>query len=213
MEQENAIQPNSVTYWESRQINIGDYENISFGGTSITKVIGINREEKKVEISNAETTLCYPHMSQEQAMKDAQRRVREVLDAREKEIRMASNSNGNTPFDTLKKAVDFGVVTEKEIGITDVKVDEDFSPTKVNKKLAAELDEDFDDFDDKPKPVKTKSSGIDFKKLSEKQAKESETQRKSKFQSKSTSGLFSKSEDPKQDKKPPVIDLDEEIPY
>ena len=94
MEKENqGIEPHSITYWESRQINIGDYENISFGATSIVKFVPINQQQKKVEISESEITHTYPLMNSSEAFDVARLRVRQVLDERERTIRVLAARN------------------------------------------------------------------------------------------------------------------------
>lgn len=159
----NGIEPNSVTYWESRTINIGDYEQVSFGATSVIKFI--NQTEKKVELKAKETIECYPRMNDAQAFDTVKNKITEILNQREKTIRLQSNSQGGTSFDTLQKALAFGVVTEKEIGITDT----ESKPAgiefeKLNAKVAAkkakksEIDLEFEEeFDEPAKPVKSKS--------------------------------------------------------
>jgi hypothetical protein len=148
-------EPNSITYWESRKINIGDYEGIDFGATAISKFIPINRTERKAEITDGESTNVYPEMTEEQAFEQAQSKVRKLLDAREKEIRLASNTNGNTSFDTLKKATDFKIVGDDDIVLTDT----DVKPPKAA--ANEELDTELEDFDDEPaKPVVTKKTAV-----------------------------------------------------
>lgn len=201
-----AVEPNSVTYWESRQVNIGDYENVSFGGTSIVKFIPINQQEKKVEISQSDLIEVYPQMSEEDALLAAQKRVRTILDGREKELRLQVNNYANISYDALKKAEDFGIITKADIGITDTGDVDPVADIKIktvvknsNKKTDDEFDPDFDDFDD-PSP----------KKIINKAPKNIPEKGQSKFVTKAAkTGLFAanKSADPK------PLNTDEEIPY
>lgn len=195
MDSEQKVKPNSVTYWESRQINIGDYENIGFGGTAIVQFVPINRVDKGAQIQHSDTVQAYPNMTTEEAFEAAQSRVKALLDAREKTIRLQSNSNGNTSFDTLKKGQDFGVIgNDEEVGIT--AVDEERPAVKSNRQIREEIDAEFDEeFDGPSKPVVKKLAKVVKPKLAP-----VNTERK-KFSMSTKSGLFDGDEKRKEELK------------
>jgi len=155
MSNENTTQPNTVTYWESRQINIGDYENISFGATYGLKIIEINRRDKKVEISSAQSAAVYQSITIEDAFSVAVEKVHGILNAREKEIRLMSQINGGTAFNTAQKGIDFNIIKPEDL-VKKEKINTGFIEEKPARKFK---DEDFDDlFDDEPVTKKQKKS-------------------------------------------------------
>lgn len=165
MNHESGIEPQSVTYWESRQVNIGDYESVSFGSTVVTKFIDINKTDKKAQIDKFEEVTTYPVMSRDAAIESCIGKVKAVLDAREKELRLNSHKNGGTNFDTLKKAEDFSIITKEEKP-KDIDLDDDFeieekvveNKTKSKKKEELFSDDDFDfDMEEEEKPRKKKA--------------------------------------------------------
>lgn len=94
-----------IAYSESRTINTGNYEKIESFFSFSTTVKMINRLESTTTIQHSETEKLPPKSSNEDfsaAAKRAQNRVKAVLDAREKEIRVKSFAFCDYP--TLEKA-------------------------------------------------------------------------------------------------------------
>lgn len=200
MENENGY----VTYWESRQINIGNYENISFGAT----VKSINANDRGAVI-NAIQSVTLTGKTPELALEEAKAAVQRMLNTREKLIRIQSNNNGNTDFDTLKKAQDFGVMESLEKSITAVE-----TPAAVKRNKAFDDDEWGDDEIAEKTPVNTKKK-LHLKITPPKEDKSipSDPPRSSKFQTKTATGkpgtgLFASSKFPD----PPPLDTSEELP-
>jgi pyruvate kinase len=93
-----------IAYSESRTINTGNYEKVESFFSFSTTVKMINRLESTTTINHSESELIPQQSNQEEfskAAKKAQTRVKAVLDAREKEIRVKSFSFCDYP--TLEK--------------------------------------------------------------------------------------------------------------
>lgn len=59
------VQPNTISYWEERTINIGQYESRKLGLSVTQKVTYINNLDKKVTIKESDSVRVYPNMSNE----------------------------------------------------------------------------------------------------------------------------------------------------
>lgn len=122
-----------MTYSESRSINTGDYEKhdvyFSFS-TSITKY---NQIDQTAEIKHSETTAINHNSTSEEfkaAVEKITKRVRVVLDAREKQIRMATHMFTSSPDNSLAKIG----MKAKTKSIFEENEDEFILETKANKK-------------------------------------------------------------------------------
>lgn len=89
-----------ITYWETRKINIGDYEGIEAGLSYCDSVTEINNKEKSVSISDRESAMVTKEEFDE-AAKRVMGRVKRKLDQREAEIRTLTADY--TDFDTEGK--------------------------------------------------------------------------------------------------------------
>ena len=80
-----------ITYSESRTINIGQYENISTYFSYTGNVKHYNRQDKTVEIAHTESQLLKEDSTDfKDSAKLVMKRVKKVLNRREREIRLAS---------------------------------------------------------------------------------------------------------------------------
>ena len=102
MSQENEnTQPDRITYSESRSINIGNYEShqvfLSYG----FNIKPINRVDHKATTQYSET-VEFDKADFKNAVELVVKRVKTVLDARERAVRKATEDY--VDFDTLAKA-------------------------------------------------------------------------------------------------------------
>jgi hypothetical protein len=94
---------NTVSYWESRQINIGDYESITCGVSVSCDIDWINQMEARATIkSSAKVKVDSPKDTLKAVMK-AQKIVKKALDKRELTIRTLAEDflDGESRIDKL----------------------------------------------------------------------------------------------------------------
>ena len=89
-----AILPDRITYWESRSINIGHYDNTQFG---ISYAKNINLKDKTIKISAKRE-------SSSEELEDSMKFVTEALDKKEAFIREKSDSY--VDHDSIEKISD-----------------------------------------------------------------------------------------------------------
>ena len=68
MSDDRDLQPNTITYWEERSVNIGHYESRKFGISVTTKVVDLNNVDRKVVLSLGESAKIYPNQSVEETI-------------------------------------------------------------------------------------------------------------------------------------------------
>lgn len=153
---EERVEPNSITYWEERTINIGDYESRKIGLSLSTKVIDINVIDKKLVISSSDSIKFYKKSDMDSAINEAVSTVKNVLDENEKKIRTE-----------VQRFVADSLI-EKGRHLFNIPLEEDFisDVEEVKEKRRAKTfdDEDFDDFEDDEKPLKKSNKQRNFKK-------------------------------------------------
>lgn len=111
-EQKNV---NRLVYWESREINIMEYEKISFGLSFESMFVPINKVDKKIKITEKTEVENFPELTKQDAIKAVMTTVRTTLDAREKQIRTRlAQINGSSPMN-LTKMKAFDIATDDEI--------------------------------------------------------------------------------------------------
>ena len=118
MENVKGMESNRLTYWESRSINIGHYEKVECGLSYTEIVEPINKVDKKVTIQASEKIPTSP--DSKEFAKSAKRvvgRVKKVLDAREREIRLGMEKmkvSDNPDLDHLQKLEAQGIEVPQE---------------------------------------------------------------------------------------------------
>lgn len=157
MSSDNEIQPNTISYWEERTINIGDYESRKFGLSLTRKVTYINKIDKKLTISDSQTAKYYQNESEEKVIEQVMKAVKEKLDDQEFFIRSSVNEFVDTP--NLHKVKDLiGIVMED----TDASVHEPLQAEKETKKDYGFDDVDFElEEEEDEEIVQPKKSGKD----------------------------------------------------
>jgi sugar-specific transcriptional regulator TrmB len=149
---EKEMDSNRLTYWESRSINIGHYEKIECGLSYTETVEKINNVDKKVTISHHEK-ISTPPTSKEFA-KSSKRvigRVKQVLDAREKQIRLGLEKMEvmkHPELDHLRKLESQGIEVPDEYYVIRKKQNELIAKQHSSKSLTDDEPADDDDFDD-----------------------------------------------------------------
>ena len=94
-----------ITYSETRTINVGQYENVHAYFSYTCDVKHFNRQDKTVEISHAESIAFRDGKKDfEDSAKLAMKRVKSVLNRRERELRLASMDFVVDPYLELKAA-------------------------------------------------------------------------------------------------------------
>jgi len=138
----NQVQPNTVSYWEERTINIGDYESRKFGLSITKKTTYINKIDKKVSLKEVESVKVYPNQNIDEAVVEVIGKVQKKLDDEEFRIRSAVNGYLNGDHSNLFKVKDLLGVEMNDIDAEISKVEEE-KP----KKLRPQPKDEFDDVD------------------------------------------------------------------
>lgn len=104
----------TVTYFEKRSINIGDYENVEFcltlQGVQV-KSKGVNRS---VELSAAENAPVMDEAAVDETITQVVRKVQSRLNGLEKKVRMQVADWQGIGFDTEAKAVKRKLLKQEE---------------------------------------------------------------------------------------------------
>lgn len=112
----DAIEQSKVSFWETRTINIGDYEKVenglSISHTIIKPVSG--HGNKKIEIREAASIDTSSLQDINLVTNSLINLVNKKLDAREKVIRKQTAGWEGIGFDTEKKLVARGIINEKD---------------------------------------------------------------------------------------------------
>jgi len=157
----SGIEPDSVSYWEDRTINIGSFESRKFGLSVTQKIVSINLKEQKVTISDRETLKVYPNKTIDETIDKAISTVRTRLDADEKELRTTVQEfvddllvlKGQKLFNIPPLEADLTNIEDDEFQtVTD---DRPKKKRKVAKTFDGE-DDDFETFETNPMPKSKK---------------------------------------------------------
>lgn len=111
-----VTEKSKISYWETRTINIGDYEKVE-GGLSVSHTIIVPKSgygNKKAEISEGASIDTSDLQNINLVTNSLISLVGKKLDAREKHIRMQTATWEGIGFDTEKKLVARGIISEKE---------------------------------------------------------------------------------------------------
>lgn len=105
----------TVTYFEKRSINIGDYENVEFCLTlQGVQVKSSGFANKKVEISAAENAPVMDEAAVDETITQVVRKVQTRLNGLEKKVRMQVADWQGMSFDTEAKAVKRKLIKEED---------------------------------------------------------------------------------------------------
>jgi len=121
METKNeGIQPNTITYWEERTVNIGEYESHKFGISVTVKTI--NNLDKKVCLNESMTTKLYPIEDITETIKKLETIVRDRLNEREIFIRFEVDQFLNNQSNLRKVANILGIEVKEESEVQEVEL-------------------------------------------------------------------------------------------
>ena len=140
MSDDRDLQPNTITYWEERSVNIGHYESRKFGISVTTKVVDLNNVDRKVVLSLGESAKIYPNQSVEETIDSLTKIVRDRLDRDELVVRKTVEEF--LEEDLIRKGRKIFNIESDENMITEV----DDKPRRAKKKQAPKYD-DEDDFE------------------------------------------------------------------
>lgn len=111
-----SLERQKVSYWETRRINIGNYEHRECGLSVSHSVIEPNSGygNKQIEIRETASVTSSDVSNVGKAVAFVTQVVQKKLDAREKVIRQQTARWEGLDFDTEKKLVAMGIIEEKD---------------------------------------------------------------------------------------------------
>lgn len=117
VDSEDVIENGRVSYWESRKVNIGDYEGNDFGLTISHTIIKPKSGygDTKIEISASEDVSVNGDIKElNERANTVIKMVRKKLDSIEKKIRTQTMNWEGVSFDTEKKLVVREIIEKSE---------------------------------------------------------------------------------------------------
>ena len=134
-----GIQPNTVSYWEERTINIGDYESRKFGLSITKKTVHINNVDKKSTIRANASSNYYESDNEQNIINKIKEVVKTNLD--EQEFFIRSSVNDFVDHANLHKTKDL-------LGVEMEVIDDEIEAKPTKKKVSEFDDVDFEIEDD-----------------------------------------------------------------
>jgi hypothetical protein len=117
MKQENEDQLGvKINYWESRTINIGNYEKIDFG-SSVSLTVNVPKSgygDKTVTISESASITKKDAKNLAETSKMLEAIVKTRLNTNEKKIRQKTKDWEGIGFNTEKKLLALGIINDEE---------------------------------------------------------------------------------------------------
>lgn len=116
MEESNNTNTNRVTYYETRTVNIGDYESVQFGLSISYSVTQPEIGDKTVRLSDSASKELNDKTLKEinKTAQHLQKIVQTRLDANEKIVRQQIAGWNGVSYDAEKKLMKRNIITKEE---------------------------------------------------------------------------------------------------